>query len=293
MSAVTTAAISDSPKRAGKAHWYRARIRQGAVVETVELPESVCSLPDAIAFVTAAHPAVTFTSLPQDPNSNNATKEAPTMNTTTATKPVSRKEELQALARNLGLTGISKLSIPALERAIEQRHADQAAHPSSESTAKPARKQSTAKLTVVPDAAEARPLVSSSGEVVAVIEADGTITANPAAMTPQQRIEGGKAEAAAKKAAKAAGEPAPATPILDWMADPANATKNSTEGASRARVVLDAKVEPKVRAAVEAARAEGKSWKQISAEPVAGVTLTENQVYVLAKRGGWEGFKKA
>jgi hypothetical protein len=77
-----------------------------------------------------------------------------------------------------------------------------------------------------------------------------------AAMTPLDRLAAAKIEAAAKKGAKAGGWPQPRTPVLDWMANPANANRRRAKagGAGAAKVRL---ADTEVRAWIDAKRAEG------------------------------------
>lgn len=62
---MVTVSLSDAPHRAGKRHVFAAKVRRGAVIDTVDLPESVATLAAAQAWVLDAHPDATFTYLPK------------------------------------------------------------------------------------------------------------------------------------------------------------------------------------------------------------------------------------
>jgi hypothetical protein len=89
----------------------------------------------------------------------------------------------------------------------------------------------------------------------------------------------------------------PSTPILDWFADPnSKPARKVREGGTGKRTVVDETLAPVVRSFVESGRAAGKSWKVLGAEwaalaagdgPEKGVSLSEHQLYSMAKADGW------
>lgn len=117
---------------------------------------------------------------------------------------------------------------------------------------------------------------------------------DPAAMDRTQRILAAKAEVDAVRAWKAAGceGDSPATPVLDWMADPANGTKvHAARSTGKRRSGALAADEAAVIAKLAELRAESMSWKRIGEafadlpfRTTRGEPLGEHTLYLIWKR---------
>jgi hypothetical protein len=169
-----------------------------------------------------------------------------------------------------------------------------APRPEAKEAAKPARSRKAA-----------APKADAKLVAAEVVEPAAPTAAQIAAMPPAERLAAAKVENEAIKAeiktagvTRAAAREALPTPVLDWMdANPAGkraATVKAAKSGGGARIKVDDAVLPELETLVKSMRADKASWKAIAAATSALPTqYTENQVYILAKRHGWNPAKVA